>query len=120
MQYSEDHVWATRNGNRVRIGLSNFAQQELGELAFIELPEVDATVIRSSVICSLDSLKAASDIYSPVSGTVKAVNGRLRDQVTLINTDPLGAGWLCEIEMDNPEELDELLSEEDYFKYIAE
>ena len=120
MQYSEDHVWVTRDGNRVRIGLSDFAQQELGELAFIELPEVNATVIKSSVVCSLDSLKAASDIYSPVSGKVKAVNERLHDQATLINTDPLDAGWLCEIEMDNPEELDELLSEEDYFKYIAE
>lgn len=120
MQYSKNHVWVESVGNRVRVGLSDFAQQELGELTFIELPEIDTSVAKSSVLCSLDSLKAASDIYSPVSGMVRSINRALMGNASLVNSDPLGEGWICEIEIDNPSELDELLSKEDYFTYIAE
>jgi len=120
MKYSKDHVWAIREGEHVRIGLSDFAQQELGELAYIELPDVGVSVTKSSVLCSLDSLKAASDVYSPVTGTVSSVNTAVLEEANLVNADPLGKGWLCEIVLENPNELDELLSEQDYFKYIAE
>lgn len=120
MLYSEDHVWVEQKGDIVRIGLSDFAQKELGELAYIEMPEIGAVVKKTSVLCSLDSLKAASDIYAPISGTVAAVNSTVIDQVTLVNTDPLGAGWLCEIKPSDPADLDCLMPEDEYLKYVAD
>ena len=122
MRYSKEHVWVRDEDGFVRIGLSDFAQEELGELTFVEFPQLQTRFAASEVLCSIDSLKAASDIYSPVSGTVISVNERLlvAGGANLANLDPLGDGWLLTMQLDNPAELANLLSEEDYYAYTRE
>jgi len=118
--YSEDHEWVLRENDRVRVGISEFAQSELGEIAFVELPEVGMRVKRGEAVCSIDSLKSTSEIYAPVTGTVVQINEPLSDEkgCSIINTDPLGRGWLFILEMSDPEELDELLPGEAYERYL--
>jgi glycine cleavage system H protein len=118
--YSEDHEWVLRENNLVKVGISDFAQSELGEIAFVELPEIGKLVKRGEAVCSIDSLKSTSEIYAPVSGTVARINESLSDEksCTIINTDPLGRGWLFILEMSNPEELEDLLTREAYERYL--
>jgi glycine cleavage system H protein len=118
--YSEDHEWVLREDDRVRVGISEFAQSELGEIAFVELPEVGMQVKRGEAVCSIDSLKSTSEIYAPVTGTVVQINESLSDEKScgLINTDPLGRGWLFVLEMSDPEQLGKLLPGEAYERYL--
>jgi len=118
--YSEDHEWILRENNRVKVGISEFAQVELGDIAFVELPEVGKLVKRGEAVCSIDSLKSTSEIYAPVSGTVVRINEALTDEKSssIINQDPLGRGWLFILEMSNPEEIDGLLTREAYERYL--
>ena len=118
--YSEDHEWVLRENDRVRVGISEFAQSELGEIAFVELPELGKFVKRGETVCSIDSLKSTSEIYAPVSGTVVQINESLSDEksCSIINTDPLGGGWLFVLEMRDPEELKSLRSGEAYERYL--
>ena len=121
MLYSKEHVWVKEEKDTVRIGLSDFAQTELGELTFIELPQPGSHFGCSEVICSIDSLKAASDIYAPLSGTVESVNASLNESegASLINRDPLGAGWILTMKPDDENYRKDLLSPEDYRKYTG-
>ena len=118
--YTRDHTWVRAEGNRVTIGVSDFAQQELGEIAYVELPATGTRVARGDVTCTVDSLKSSSEIYAPVSGTVAEVNSVLASEegCALINKDPLGNGWLFVLEMSDPAELQGLLAEKDYTAYI--
>lgn len=118
--YSKDHEWVLREGARAKVGISDFAQSELGEVAFVELPEVGKRVSRGEAVCSIDSLKSTSEIYSPVSGTIVQVNETLADEKAcgIINSDPLGRGWLFVVEMNEPGEVEELLSPEQYDSYL--
>jgi len=118
--YTKDHTWVLVEGSRARVGLSEFAQAELGEIAYVELPEIGTAVTRGQVACTVDSLKSSSEVYAPVAGTVVEVNAVLTDETkcTLVNTDPLGAGWLFVLEMSGPSELALLLSEADYLAYV--
>ena len=118
--YSEDHEWVLRENNRVKVGISEFAQSELGEIAFVELPEVGTVVKQGEAVCSIDSLKSTSEIYAPVSGTVVRINESLSDEKScgIINTDPLGRGWLFVLEMSNAAELAGLLTREAYDSYL--
>ena len=118
--YSRDHEWVLREDNLATVGISNFAQAELGEIAFVELPEVNKVVKQGEAVCSIDSLKSTSEIYAPVSGTVVRINGSLSDEKKcgIINTDPLGRGWLFVLEMSNPVELDGLLTHKEYEDYL--
>jgi glycine cleavage system H protein len=118
--YSKDHEWVLEENNRAKVGISEFAQSELGEIAFVELPEIGKLVKRGEAVCSIDSLKSTSEIYAPVSGTVARINESLSDEDScrIINTDPLGRGWLFILEMSNPEELKELLTREAYDLYL--
>lgn len=118
MRYSKEHVWARVENGLIRVGISDYAQEELGELTFIEFPESGKHVEASDVLCSVDSLKAASDIYAPVSGTVSAVNEALVDSSATVNADPLGEGWLVLLEPDNVDDVNDLLSEKAYIDYI--
>jgi glycine cleavage system H protein len=119
-RYSKDHTWITADGARARVGISDFAQGELGEIAYVELPETGRHVQRGDVACTVDSLKSSSEIYAPVTGAIVEVNAALstEESYSLINQDPLGKGWLFVIEMKDPAELDLLLSEEEYAAYI--
>jgi len=119
-RYTKDHTWVLAEGARARVGISDFAQSELGEIAYVELPAVGRQVERGEVACTVDSLKSSSEIYAPVSGTVVQSNDVLarEDRCTLVNSDPLGEGWLFVIEMSDPRELDLLLAEADYERYV--
>jgi glycine cleavage system H protein len=117
--YTKDHTWVEAAGTRARVGISDFAQAELGDIAYVELPQRGARVLRGEVVCTVDSLKSSSEIYAPVSGVVADINAVLssEENCTLVNRDPLGEGWLVVIEMQDQEELNLLLSEEAYASY---
>jgi glycine cleavage system H protein len=119
--YSKEHEWVLQlDGNRVRVGISAFAQKQLGDIVFVETPEVDDEVIANESMGTIESVKAVSDLYSPVSGTVVLVNEELGDAPETINEHPYDAGWLVEVEISNPEELESLLNEEAYQAFINE
>ncbi|MFZ5651679.1 MAG: glycine cleavage system protein GcvH [Bacillota bacterium] len=112
--YSSEHEWIKVDGNTGRVGITHHAQEALGSVVFIELPEVGAQVAAGESLGVLESVKAASDYYAPVSGRVVAVNEELLDSPGLVNEDPYGKGWLVEIELKDPSELDGLLSADGY------
>ena len=120
-RYTTDHAWARAEGPLVRVGLSNFAQAELGDIAWIELPPVGSHVARGEPAVAIESLKSAGEVYAPVSGTVVAVNPVLADDAgrAAVNRDPLGEGWLFALAPDDPGELDALMSPDDYARGIA-
>jgi glycine cleavage system H protein len=122
-RYTTDHAWARLepDGPAVRVGLSDFAQAELGDIAWIELPEVGSHLARGETACAIESLKSAGEVYAPVSGTVVAVNPALADEAgrRAINRDPLGEGWLFALAPDDPAELDTLMSAEDYGRWVS-
>ena len=118
MRYSKEHVWVRESEGLLRIGLSDYAQKELGELTFIEFPELGVHVNATDVLCSIDSLKAASDVYAPVSGTVTEVNTALVDSgASVVNDDPLGEGWLLVLNPDDISDLEQLLTDDAYREY---
>ena len=118
--YNKDHTWVLAEGARARVGISDFAQAELGDIAYVELPTAGARVSRGEVACTVVSLKSSSEIYAPVSGTIVEANALLssEENCALVNSDPLGTGWLFVIEMSEPGELDGLLPEAEYKKYV--
>jgi len=119
--YSKDHQWILTENNLATVGVSDFAQEELGEIAFVELPAIGTRVKSGQAVCSIDSLKSTSEIYAPVSGKIVRVNERLSSDEKacgLINTDPLGEGWLFVVEMSDPGQLRQLLSAEQYQRYL--
>lgn len=114
--FRESHEWAAVEGNTAKVGLSDHAQSELGDLVFINLPEVGAEVTAGEVLCDVESVKAVSDIYSPVSGKVVKVNEELESSPELINQDAMGA-WICEIEVTEvPEDLMDEAAYEEFIK----
>ena len=121
LRYTKDHTWIREEGNTLRVGLSDFAQAELGEIAFVELPEAGRIVAQGDPVCSIDSLKSTSEIYAPLTGRVVEVNEQLRTEggCARIDSDPLGDGWLFVLELERPEELAGLLSAEEYGRYLA-
>jgi glycine cleavage system H protein len=118
--YSKDHEWVlSLEGNRVRIGISDYAQNSLGDIVFVENPEEGDDVTASETMGSIESVKAVSDLISPVSGSVVLVNEELEDSPQLINENPYEA-WLIEVELSNPDELNSLLKEDEYKAFINE
>ncbi|POW10076.1 hypothetical protein PSTT_06331, partial [Puccinia striiformis] len=119
-RYTKEHEWVTLDTetNIGTIGITDYAQNSLGDVVFVELPEVSATVATGELIGAVESVKAASDIFAPVSGTVTEVNTKLTDQAGLLNTSPEDEGWLAKIKLSSPEELEKLLSEESYKAHI--
>jgi glycine cleavage system H protein len=119
--YSKEHEWVLQlDGNRVRIGISDYAQKQLGDIVFVETPEVDDEVSANESVGTIESVKAVSEIYTPLSGTVVSVNEELEDAPETINEHPFEAGWLIEVEMSNLEELESLLNEDEYQAFINE
>ena len=118
--YSKDHEWVlSLEGNRVRIGISDYAQNSLGDIVFVENPEEGDEVTANETMGSIESVKAVSDLISPVSGTVVLVNEELEDSPESINEKPYEA-WLIEVELSNPDELNSLLKEDEYKAFINE
>jgi glycine cleavage system H protein len=118
-RYLETHEWARQEGDTVRVGISDFAQDELGDIVFVELPSTGETVEQDSAFGVIESIKAVSDLYAPVSGEVTAVNDVLVDSPGLVNEDPFGDGWMLEIDPADETELDDLLSPSAYEAQIA-
>lgn len=116
LRYSSEHEWARRidDGSRVRVGITDFAQDSLGDVVYVDLPAVGTAVSAEQSVGELESTKSVSELYAPVSGTVVAVNDSLSESPQLLNDDPYGDGWLCEIEMSDPSELDALLDAAGY------
>jgi glycine cleavage system H protein len=113
-RYSRDHLWVNRIGRIARVGVTDFAQAELGEILFVDLPDVDDELARQETFAEVESTRTTSELVMPVSGTVVAVNEDLEDAPTAINEDPYGRGWLVEVELGNPSELEELMDAEAY------
>jgi glycine cleavage system H protein len=114
LKYSSDHEWAAVESNRVRVGITDYAQDALGDVVFVDLPKVGTKVTVSQSIGEVESTKSVSEIYSPVSGTVVAVNEALGDSPQSINEDPYGSGWICEIELDDDNGVASLLDADGY------
>jgi len=114
LRYSSDHEWIRVEGDRVRIGITDFAQDALGDVVFVDLPEVGATVEAAASISEVESTKSVSDIYAPVSGSIAEVNADLADAPERLNEDPYGEGWICVIEVRDAAELDKLLTADAY------
>lgn len=116
--YSSDHEWVRVDGTTARIGITDYAQDALGDVVFVQAPSVGADVASGDSFGEVESTKSVSDVYAPVSGVVAAVNTRLDDEPGLVNSDPYGDGWLCEIEISGSD-FDHLLSPSDYRDLIG-
>jgi glycine cleavage system H protein len=114
LRYSTDHEWIRVEGGNVRIGITDYAQDALGDVVFVDLPEVGASVEAAASISEVESTKSVSDIYAPVSGTVTEVNTDLADAPERLNEDPYGEGWICVIELRDADQLDKLLTADGY------
>lgn len=114
LRYSSDHEWVQINGNVARIGITDYAQSSLGDVVYVQVPGLGQTVNSGESFGEVESTKSVSDIYAPVSGTVVAVNDALANEPEAVNTDPYGGGWLCEIDMSNPDEANQLMDATGY------
>jgi len=119
-RYTKEHEWVSVEGGTGTVGLTDHAQKELGDIVYVDLPKVGATVEKGKTVGSVESVKAVSDIYSPVSGEVIAVNDLLTGSPEKLNEDPHGAAWLVKIKLSSPGEVADLMSAADYQKYAGE
>ncbi|MED5580262.1 MAG: glycine cleavage system protein GcvH [Nitrospinota bacterium] len=118
LKYSKEHEWVRLEGNIAVIGITSHAQDELGDVVYVEAPEIGSTVDASGTFGVVESVKAVSDLYSPVSGTVVEVNSRLEEEPELVNSDPYNKAWIIKVEMSDSNELDALLNSEEYASYV--
>lgn len=118
LYYSEDHEWIKVEGDEAYIGITDFAQHQLGDIVYVELPEIDDEIEKEESFSALESVKAASDSYMPVDGKVVEVNEDLLDNPELLNSDPYDS-WIVKIELADKSQLDELMSSEEYEEYIS-
>ncbi len=115
LRYSTDHEWVKTDGEgRVRVGITDFAQDALGDIVFVELPEVDAEIEVGASIAEVESTKSVSDIYAPVSGRIVEINDELSDEPEKLNNDPYGDGWLFVIELSDPSQVEALMDADAY------
>jgi glycine cleavage system H protein len=119
LKYTEDHEWIRVEGNEAYVGITDYAQSELGEIVFVDIPTEGESLEKEDVFGSIEAVKTVSDLFMPVSGDVLEVNAALEDQPELVNGEPYGKGWLIKITVANPGELDELLSAADYQTVIG-
>lgn len=119
LKYTRDHEWAKQEGKKVRVGITAYAQEQLGDVVFVELPKVGAKVSQRQAFGVVESVKAVSDLFAPVSGEVVEANGALPAAPDTVNTDPYGKGWMIVITPSKPAELDALLTAAQYEEFIA-
>jgi len=121
IKYSEDHEWVdAKEDDLVVIGITDFAQEQLGDLVYVELPEVGDECTKGENISVIESVKAASDLVAPVSGSIIEVNSRLEDEPEIVTEDSMGEGWFIKVKLSDTAELDELMDEEAYNAFIEE
>ena len=119
IKYTEDHEWLNISGDSAIVGITQHAQDALGDVVFVDLPEVGATFAAKDIAGVVESVKAAADVYMPVSGKVTEVNEALRADPSLANSDPLGAGWFFKVQLSDPSQLEALMDETSYAAFAA-
>ena len=117
IKFTPDHEWVKIDGNQATVGITHHAQDALGDVVFVDLPEVGKTYAAKDAVAVVESVKAAADVYMPANGTVTEVNEALRDDPSLANSDPLGAGWFFKVKLSNPSEIDALMDETSYTSF---
>ncbi|RLA79863.1 MAG: glycine cleavage system protein GcvH [Deltaproteobacteria bacterium] len=120
LYYTKEHEWAKVEGDTAVVGITDYAQSELGDILYVELPNVGKTVSAGDVLATVEAVKAVSDVYAPLSGEVIEVNEALSTTPEVINKDPYGEGWMVKIKISNPDEVNQLLSPADYRNLIGE
>jgi glycine cleavage system H protein len=118
LRYSREHEWVRLNGDVARVGITDFAQDSLGDVVFVQLPDVGLDVIAGASISEIESTKSVSDIYAPVTGVIRTVNDALVDQPELVNQDPYGAGWMFEVQCSDASEVEALLDAAAYRQLV--
>lgn len=119
LRYSAEHEWVRVDGTIAEVGITDFAQDTLGDIVYVQVPEIGAAVVRNATCAEVESTKSVSDIYAPVSGTVVEVNEALTTTPELLNSDPYGAGWIFRVEMSDAAELDSLMDSAAYQAMVA-
>jgi len=120
LKYTEEHEWVKVEGGIAIVGITDFAQNELSDIVYVELPEVGKNIKKGDVIATVEAVKTVADVYSPVSGEIIEVNEKLKDEPSIINNDPYGEGWIAKVKMENPEEINALLDHAAYKKLVEE
>ncbi|MFZ5906658.1 MAG: glycine cleavage system protein GcvH [Nitrospirota bacterium] len=120
LKFHREHTWVKITGRKATIGITDYAQDALGDIVYIDLPEVDSDIDANSEIGEIESTKATSSIISPVSGKVHEVNEDLSESPEILNEDPYGKGWIAVIELDDPSAADDLMDASEYLKYVEE
>ncbi|OGQ80043.1 MAG: glycine cleavage system protein H [Deltaproteobacteria bacterium RIFCSPLOWO2_12_FULL_60_19] len=120
LKYSKEHEWVLVEGNVAIIGITEYAQQELGDIVYVELPEAGEKVVKDDAFGVVESVKAVSDVYAPVGGTVLEANDALPDSPETVNDDPYGDGWMIKLEMSDKDDLKDLMTAEEYAEYVAQ
>jgi glycine cleavage system H protein len=118
VKFTEDHEWIRIEGDTGTIGITDYAQEQLGDVVYVELPDVGRKVEKGKDMAVVESVKAASEVYAPVSGTVAAINEKLTAEPATVNTAAMGDGWFVKIKLSNPSELDKLMDEAAYKKFV--
>ncbi len=119
LRFTEDHLWVRADSDRAQIGISEYGQDEIGEIVAVELPDVGDSVERGEAFGEIESQRTVMELIAPISGTVVAINGELEDHPTVANEDPYHEGWLIEVEMADEDELDDLMATEEYEEFVA-
>src|SRR5581483_5035383 len=120
LKYSKEHEWVLVEGQSATIGITEYAQEELGDIVYVELPEVGEKVVKDDPFGAVESVKAVSDVYAPVSGSVLEINDVLPDNPETINDDPYGDGWMIRVELSDPDDLKDLMDADEYAEYVAQ
>tara|TARA_B110000196_G_C21094912_1_gene639527 strand:+ start:914 stop:1291 length:378 start_codon:yes stop_codon:yes gene_type:complete len=119
LKYTKEHEWLKIEGNVAYVGITDFAQGELGDIVFVELPNLNDTFTQNDIFGTIEAVKTLADLYIPVSGSIIEINNKLENEPELINSDPYGEGWIVKIEISNIPEIDALLSDVDYSNLIG-
>ena len=119
LKYTRDHEWVRVEGNIATIGITDFAQGELGDIVYVEVETVDETLDQEEVFGTVEAVKTVSDLFLPVSGTILEFNENLEDQPEVVNSDPYGEGWMIRVEMSDPSQVEELLSDAEYKELVG-
>ena len=119
LKYTKEHEWVKVDGNTASIGITDFAQSELGDIVYVDVDPDLEEIVKGETFGTLEAVKTVSDLFSPCSGKLLEVNPKLEDEPELINTDPYGEGWIIKVELSNPDELNDLISGEDYKAQIT-
>lgn len=120
LRFTKEHEWIRLDGDLATVGITDYAQQQLGDVVYVELPEIGRHIAQGAEAAVVESVKAASEIYAPAAGEIAAVNDTLAGEPARVNADPMGEGWFLKLRLDDPAQLDALMDEESYARFVEE